>query len=113
MRWHSRFAIGALLLVPTVGASAAVAAAAAPAPRALTPVERSVSAPHSSESAVIANEPASVHSSATLRSAFGTLPAPATTPLTVWALIAIIGALMLPLPRLHAVRLRAPPMRFL
>jgi hypothetical protein len=113
MRWHSRLALGAAVLLPALGFVAPAAESPDATPLDRGAVGRSVSAHRSTESAVVAAEPGVGRPSHSLRPVLGDLPTTAETSLAAWVLVGFLAALTRSArPRLVA-RGRAPPLRFL
>jgi hypothetical protein len=115
MRRQSRLALGALVLVSTLGFSgaASVASASTATARNLAPVEQSVSQHRSPESAVVAVDTRRRQATDTLRPAYGALPTHGTLVPGAWALLGIIVALAFAVRPGSVARGRSPPLRFL
>jgi hypothetical protein len=115
MRWRSRFAIGALVLLPVAGASGAAFADATnrPLPQRLDAVARTLSAQHSSDAAVISDESRSRGSGNALRPVLANLRTEPAVALGAWATVVALALLVVSTGTRLAPRGRAPPLRFL
>jgi hypothetical protein len=112
MRWRSRLALGAAVLFPTMGL-AAPAADALRSSRNPGAVERSSSVHRSTESPLIAPEPAGGRPSHHLRPVLADISTAAPIASAAWVLVGFLAALTVSVRPRIAARGRAPPLRFL
>jgi hypothetical protein len=115
MRWQSRLAIGALIVLPTVGVSGAAVAGdtTASSRRTREPRDQSVAAHRSAPSAVVSAPPDARRAAPAPRPVVGDLPTNAPLTLAAWVLVGLIAVLTSSVWFRLAPRGRAPPLRFL
>jgi hypothetical protein len=115
MRWQSRLAIGALIVLPSVRVAGAAVAGdvTASTPRAHEARNQSVAAHRSAQSAVVSAPPYARRTAPALRPVVGDIRTNAPLTLAAWVLVGIIAARILSVWFRLAPRGRAPPLRFL